>query len=47
VNYRTYVDWPIGTIRAELGIEEDLLRAYYAIEKKRFPGAPECQRLLD
>ncbi len=46
VNYRQYLDWPIGGIRAELGIEEDLLRAYYAIERKRFPEAPECRRLL-
>ena len=46
VNYRQYLDWPIAKIRAELGIEEDLLRAYYAIERRRFPGAPESQRLL-
>jgi hypothetical protein len=47
VNYRRYLGWPLATIRAELGIEEDLLRAYYAIERTRFPEAPECKRLLD
>lgn len=46
VKYRQYLDWPIARIRVELGIEEDLLRAYYAIERRRFPTAPECQRLL-
>lgn len=46
VKYRQYLDWPVERIRAELGIEEDLLRAYYAIERRRFPDAPECQRLL-
>ena len=46
VKYRQYLDWPIAKIRADLGIEEDLLRAYYAIERRRFPGAPESQRLL-
>jgi len=47
VDYSRWVDQPVERIRSELGIEEDLLRAYYAIEKRRFPGAPECSRLLD
>ncbi len=46
VKYQQYLDWPLAKIRADLGIEEDLLRAYYAIERRRFPTAPECQRLL-
>jgi len=37
----------IGQARAALGIEEDLLRAYYAIERNRYPESPESQRLLD
>lgn len=32
--------------RAALGIEEDLLRAYYAIEARRYPDSVESQRLL-
>jgi hypothetical protein len=46
VDYSKYLDWPLARIRAALGIEEDLLRAYYAIEKRRYPSAPESQRLL-
>lgn len=47
VDYRPYLDWKLKDIRAELRIEEDLLRAYYAIEKRRFPESLESQRLLD
>lgn len=46
VNYDPMLDWTLARIRAELGIEEELLRAYYAIEKHRYPGSPESQRLL-
>ncbi len=46
VDFRPMLDWPLREIRSTLGIEVDLLRAYYAIEKRRFPGAPESQRLL-
>ena len=31
--------------REALGIEADLLAAYYKIEKARFPQYKECQRL--
>ncbi len=47
VDYDQYLDWPLGEIRNVLGLEEDLLRAYYAIEKRRYPTARESQRLLD
>jgi hypothetical protein len=47
VDYEPYLDRPLGVIRAELGIEEDLLRAYYRIEKRRFPASFESARLLD
>lgn len=47
VDYDALLDSTLGRIRVELGIEEDLLRAYYAIEKRRYPNAPESQRLLD
>lgn len=36
----------IREARARLNIEEDLLRAYYAIEARRFPDSFESQRLL-
>ena len=38
---------PLGEVRHALGIEEDLLRAYYAIERRRYPDSPESQRLFD
>ncbi len=47
VDYAPYLDWKLEDIRRELGIEEDLLRAYYAIEKRRYPESSDSQRLLD
>lgn len=38
---------PLFELRRRLGVEEGLLRAYYAIEAKRFPSARESRRLLD
>jgi hypothetical protein len=46
VDYDAMLDWALGRIRGELGIEEDLLRAYYAIEKRRYLHSPESQRLV-
>jgi hypothetical protein len=46
VDYTPYLDWPLSRVRENLRIEEDLLRAYYAIEKRRFPDSLESQRLL-
>jgi hypothetical protein len=40
------LDRPLGRIRASIGLEEDLLRAYYAIEARRYPTSVESQRLL-
>ncbi len=47
VDYERYLDTPLSEVRKALRIEEDLLMAYYAIEKRRFPLSPESQRLLD
>lgn len=44
--------WPsladrrLSALRAELGVDEPLLAAYYALEARRFPDAPESRRLL-
>jgi hypothetical protein len=46
VDYTPYLDWPLSQVRENLSIEEDLLRAYYAIEKRRFPDSLESRRLL-
>lgn len=40
-------DLPLDEARRALGIEDDLLRAYFAIEKRRYPGSFESARLLD
>ncbi len=47
VDYAARMDCPLSTLRHDLGIEVDLLLAYYALERRRFPDAPECARLLD
>jgi len=46
VEYAPLLDWTLGRIRRELGIEEELLRAYYAIEHRRYPDSRESRRLL-
>lgn len=46
-DFARYLDCPLEEVRAALGIETPLLRAYYAIEKRRYPASYESQRLLD
>lgn len=46
-DFDRFLDTPLEAIREALGIETDLLRAYYAIEKRRYPKSRESQRLLD
>jgi len=46
-HFAPYLDLSLGEIRGALGIESNLLKAYYAIEKRRYPDAYESQRLLD
>lgn len=41
------MDLTIAQARDRFGIEEDLLRAYYRIERRRFPNAAESRRLVD
>lgn len=47
IRYSAFMRWRLDELRAELGVEVGLLRAYYALERRRFPDAPECRRLLD
>ena len=42
-----YLDIPLAGIRERVGLETDLLTAYYRIEKDRYPESVACQRLLD
>jgi hypothetical protein len=46
VDFDPMLHWPLGRIRSEIGVEEDLLRAYYAIEARRYLKSVESQRLL-
>ena len=41
-----YLDWPLNKIRDDIGLEVDLLKAYYNIESKRYPNIKECTRNL-
>ncbi|HEX9463858.1 MAG TPA: hypothetical protein VGB82_14765 [Alphaproteobacteria bacterium] len=47
VDYGAHLGRTLGEVRRRLRIDEPLLSAYYAIEKKRYPHAPESRRLLD
>ena len=46
VSFDDLQDLPLREARARIGLEEDLLRAYYAIEKRRYPNSFESQRLV-
>ncbi len=46
VDYASLYGLSIGQARAKIGLETDLLRAYYAIEKARYPESFSAQRLL-
>ena len=46
VNFDSFLDQPLGQIREAIGLEVDLLKAYYQIEAKRYPHIPECNRNL-
>ena len=47
INYNQYLDLPLREIRRELGLETDLLAAYYRIERERYPDSAASRRLLD
>ena len=46
IRFGPMLDWPLRRIRRAIGLEEDLLRGYYAIEARRYPKSVESQRLL-
>lgn len=45
-NFSEWLEHPIGTIRDAVGIEEELFRAYYAVEQRKYPQSYASQRLL-
>jgi hypothetical protein len=47
VDYPQLADRSIDDVRAHLGVERDLLEAYFRIERRRYPHSVESQRLLD
>jgi len=47
VDFSGYLDMPLHEVRDQIGLEKDLILAYYHLEKRRYPSEPECQRLLD
>ncbi len=46
VDYDRYLDWKLRDIRQDIGLENDLIQAYYRIEHKRYPGSEASRRLL-
>ncbi|MDC0662924.1 hypothetical protein [Marinobacter sp. SS21] len=46
VKFEDYNHLTLAEARKAIGIEVDLLKAYYAIEKNRYPESPESQRLI-
>ena len=46
VDFRALMDLPLREIREQLGVEEELLTAYYRIEAARNPEIAACQRLV-
>ena len=45
-DFTPWLDQSIGKVRHVLGIDPALLRAYFAVEKRRFPRSLASQRLL-
>ena len=41
------IDMSLEEIRQQIGIEKELILAYYQIEMHRYPDSVECKRLLD
>jgi hypothetical protein len=47
IDYGKYLDSSLRDIRRDIGLEGDLILAYYGIEKRRYPKSKASQRLLD
>lgn len=46
VDFDQLMDSPLREVRREVGVEEELLVAYYTIESKRNPGVAASRRLI-
>jgi len=47
IDFTEYEQQPLAVIRSQIGIDRNLLRAYYALEKERYPRCASSRRLLD
>ena len=47
IDYDRYLDWKLEDIRKDIGLESELILAYYHIEKRRHPKSKASRRLLD
>lgn len=47
VDFTPFLDQPLQQVRRSIGLEGDLLLAYYAIEARRYPDSAASRRLLD
>ena len=47
IDFKQYLGLPLRAVREKIGLEINLLRAYYEIEKKRYPDSIASRRLLD
>lgn len=45
-NFSEWLDHPLGTVRQAVGIEDELMLAYYAVEQRRYPRSLASLRLL-
>lgn len=45
-DFTPWLDYSISKVRQVAGIDSNLLRAYYAVEKRRYPHSVASQRLL-
>ena len=46
IDYAKYLDWKLSDTRKDIGLESDLILAYYRIEQRRYPKSKASQRLL-
>lgn len=46
-DFSSCLDMSLGEVRQQVGIEKELILAYYQIEMQRYPDNVECKRLLD
>ncbi len=47
IDFTAYATCTLRELRREIGLESDLLRAYYHIEQRRYPDSRASRRLLD